>query len=155
VLNAAAARLAEFGDIFVTVQEMELPAVADPGAVAWVHRAGPDALPTDLLRMAQHLRAKASLIREGWLAFVADRGLALTGWGALFVEIEDGALTGARYQPYDYSAHAQLRDWGVMGEGEEYSDHPEANGVAEWLVVEGLAPLVEGAFTLGYAVRFE
>jgi hypothetical protein len=155
VINAAAARLAEFGDIFETMEAMELEAVHDPGAVVWVVRAEPDVLPEDILRMAQYLRAKAGLVREGWLDFVSDRGLALTGWGALFVEIEDGTLTGAQYQPYDYSANAQLREWGVIAEGEEYADDPEADGVAESLVVEGIAPLVEGTFTLGYAVRFE
>ncbi|OGD71500.1 MAG: hypothetical protein A2Y64_03405 [Candidatus Coatesbacteria bacterium RBG_13_66_14] len=155
VIAAAESRLTEFGDIYIVMEARSLEAVHDPGAVAWVVSAEPDVRPEDILSMAQFLRAKAGFVREGWLGFVSDRGLALTGWGALFVQIDEGTLTGAEYQPYDYSAQTQLREWGVIGPDEEYSDHPEANGVAEWTTVEGIAPLVEGTFTLGYAVRFE
>jgi hypothetical protein len=155
VVNAAHARLAEFGDIHVTMETMELEAVHDPGAAVWVVEAEPAVPPESVLRMAQYLRAKAGLVREGWLGFVADRVLALTGWGALFVEVEDGSLGFAEYQPYDYSAHSQLREWGVIAEDEEYADHPEANGIAEWAVVEGISPIVEGSFTLGYAIKFD
>ncbi|HUT99776.1 MAG TPA: hypothetical protein VM054_11975 [bacterium] len=155
VISAAESRLTEFGDIYETMEAVELEAVHDPGAVVWVVRAEPAISPESILRMAQYLRAKAGLVREGWLGFVSDRGLALTGWGALFVEIEDGTLTGAEYQPYDYSPNSQLREWGVIGPDEEYSDHPEANGIAEWLTADGISPIVEGTFTLGYAVKFE
>jgi hypothetical protein len=155
VISAAEARLVEFGDVYVTPEEVELEAVHDPGAVVWVVQAEPAVEPGDLLSMAQYLRAKAPFVREGWLDFVSDRGLALTGWGALFVEIEDGTLKSAEYQPYDYSARDQLREWGVIADDEEYSDHPEANGIAEWLTTEGIAPLVEGTFTLGFAVKFD
>jgi len=155
VISAAESRLTEFGDIYVSMEEMELEAVHDPGAVVWVVRAEPDVSPASILWMAQYLRIKADFVREGWLGFVSDRGLALTGWGALFVQIDAGTLTGAQYQPYDYSANSQLREWGVIGPDEEYADHPEANGIAEWLTADGISPIVEGTFTLGYAVRFE
>jgi hypothetical protein len=155
VVKAARSRLVEFGDVFPETAEMNLQVVHDPGAVTWVVEAEPDVEPDQVLLMAQYLRAKAPFIRENWLNFVCDKGLALTGWGALFVKIEDGTLTSAEYQPYDYSAQDQLREWGFMGEDEEYADHPEANGIAEWLTPEGLSPLVEGTFTLGYAVKFD
>jgi hypothetical protein len=155
VLNVAEDRLTEFGDIYVTMEERSLEAVHDPGAVVWVVSAEPAVLPDGILDMAQYLRVKAGLVREGWLDFVSERGLALTGWGAFFVEIEDGTLKDVRYQPYDYSAQSELREWGFIGPDEEYADHPEANGVAEWLVTEGIAPLTGGTFTLGYAVKFE
>lgn len=155
VISAAESRLTEFGDIYVTPEERSLEAVHDPGAVVWVVRAEPAVLPGDVLAMAQYLRAKAGLVRDGWLDFVGERGLALTGWGALFVQIDAGTLTGAQYQPYDYSANSQLREWGVIGPDEEYADHPEANGIAEWLTTDGISPIVEGTFTLGYAVKFD
>ena len=155
VIKAAESRLTEFGDIYETMEAVELEAVRDPGAVVWVVRAEPDVSPASILWMAQYLRIKADFVREGWLGFVSDRGLALTGWGALFVQIDAGTLTGAQYQPYDYSANSQLREWGVIGPDEEYADHPEANGIAEWLTADGISPIVEGTFTLGYAVRFE
>ncbi|MCX7022046.1 MAG: hypothetical protein NTW26_07215 [bacterium] len=155
VINAAAARLTEFGDVSETMRMMELEAVHDPGTVVWVVRAEPAVAPESVLRMAQYLRAKAGQVREGWLDFVYGRGMALTGWGALFVEIEDGTLKGAQYQPYDYSANTELREWGVIGPDEEYADDPETDGIAEWLTADGVAPLVEGTFTLGYAVKFE
>ncbi len=155
VINAAHARLEEFGEIFIAMGEMELEPVEDPGAVVWVVEAEDDVPPESILVMTQYLRAKAAFVRESWLNFVADRSLALTGWGALFVEIEDGSLGNAVYQPYGYSAHTMLRDWGVIADDEEYADHPEANGIACWMTTYGISPIVEGSFTLGYAVKFD
>lgn len=155
VINQASVRLEEFGEIFIAMQEMELERVEDPGAVVWVVEAEDDVTPESILTMTQYLRNKAGFVRESWLGFVSDRVLALTGWGALFVEIEDGSLGLAEYQPYGYSAHSLLLEWGVIAEGEEYSDHPEANGVAEWMTTEGISPIVEGNFTLGYAIKFD
>ncbi len=154
VINQASVRLEEFGEVFIVIQEMELEPVEDPGAVVWVVEAG-EVPPESILAMTQYLRAKAALVRESWLNFVTDKTLALTGWGALFVEIEDGSLGNAVYQPYGYSAHTMLRDWGVIANNEEYADHPEANGVAEWMTTYGISPIVEGSFTLGYAVKFD
>ncbi len=155
VINQASVRLGEFGEVFIAMREMELEPVEEPGAVVWVVEAEDDVLPESILTMTQYLRAKAAFVRESWLNFVADKTLALTGWGALFVEIVDGSLGHAVYQPYGYSAHTMLRDWGVIANDEEYADHPEANGVAEWMTTEGISPIVEGSFTLGYAIKFD
>lgn len=155
VINQASVRLEGFGEIFIAMREMELEPVEDRGAVVWVVEAGDDVPPESILVMTQYLRAKAAFVRESWLNFVTDKTLALTGWGALFVEIVDGSLGNAVYQPYGYSAHTMLRDWGVIANDEEYADHPEANGVAEWMTTEGISPIVEGSFTLGYALKFD
>lgn len=130
----------------------------DYQGVAWVTRAGDDVPVAHLLQAAAFLHAKLAGARESWRAFVADKVLAVTGWGALEVDFVDGTVAEARYQPWGSPAHQLLLERGVIdGEGlaAEYADHPEANGIAEWLIIEGLCPLYAGDFSIMIACRWE
>ena len=154
--------LESHGEVIVGESGIEIEALAEPPedftSFAWVTRAGDDVPVAHLLQAAAFLRAKLSGVRESWRAFVADKVLAITGWGALEVDFVDGAPSEARYQPWGSPAHELLLERGVIdGEGlaAEYADHPEVNGVAEWLIIEGLSPLYAGDFSIIVGCRWE
>jgi hypothetical protein len=150
--------LGDCGAVTVRKRELIVEPLDDPASVAWVVAAAADVPPSHLAAAVYYLRGKAEYVRHGWREFVSDKTLALTGWGAVEVVFEDGALMQTRYQPWGSPAHEQLLEWGVIDGDElaaEYADHPEANGVAEWLVAEGLSLLYEGDFTIVVAYRWE
>jgi len=145
------------GEVTVRERELIVEPLDDPNSVAWVVAAD-DVPPSHLAAAIYYLRGKADYVRHGWREFVSDKVLALTGWGAVEVVFEDGVLKQTRYQAWGSPAHERLLEWGVIDSDDpaaEYADHPEANGVAEWLVAEGLSPLYEGDFTIVVAYRWE
>jgi len=125
----------------------------DPGAAAWIESCDYYVDESELFAAAQYLRSRAPAVREVWDAVVADRALAVTGWGALLVTVEDGRFTGVEYQPYDSAARAKLAEWG-LGNAEEYADHPEADGRVEGALLDENPPALKGTYTLGAAFRF-
>ncbi|MCX7022045.1 MAG: hypothetical protein NTW26_07210 [bacterium] len=128
--------------------------LCDFGAVAWIESCDYYVDESELFAAAQYLRGRGTAVRGAWDAVVADRALAITGWGALLVAVEDGVFTGVEYQPADSAAWVKLIEWGLMGNAEEYSDHPEANGRVEAALLDDSPPALKGTYTLGVAFRF-
>ncbi|HUT99775.1 MAG TPA: hypothetical protein VM054_11970 [bacterium] len=129
--------------------------VHDPGAVAWIESCEWYVDERELYAAAQYLRGRGPAVREAWDEVVTDRALAVTGWGALLVAVVDGAFTGVEYQPADSRARLKLEDlWHLMEPGDEYADHPEANGRVEAALLDENPPTLKGTYTLGVAFRF-
>ena len=130
--------------------------VRDSGAVAWVESCDYYVDERELYAAAQYLRSQAPAVREAWNEAAAPRtGItAFTGWGALLVTVENGVFTGVEYQPYDSAARVKLSEWGLMGNAEEYADHPEVNGRVEAALLDENPPRLKGTYTLGVAFRF-